>query len=103
MRVSLLEKTGIQFVRETIEFKSEDLKQRKLFFEEYVSERSLLPQARPLLYLPNALDSHGGDYYVVSELVQWGVIGDGFVEEPSTEQIEQLKTMGGAQRVQKGV
>ena len=95
MRVSLLEKTGIQFVRETIEFKSEDLKQRKLFFEEYVSERSLLPQARPLLYLPNALDSHGGDYYVVSELVQWGVIGDGFVEEPSTEQIEQLKTMGG--------
>ena len=91
MRVSLLEKTGIQFVRETIEFKSEDLKQRKLFFEEYVSERSLLPQARPLLYLPNALDSHGGDYYVVSELVQWGVIGDGFVEEPSTEKIEQLK------------
>ena len=95
MSVSLLEKTGIQFVRGSIEFRREDLIQEKLLFEEYVSPDSLLTQVRPLLHLPDAIGSDGGDYFSVAELVAWGVIGDGFVKEPGAEQLEKLKTLGG--------
>ena len=93
--MSLLEKTGIQFVRGSIEYRREDLIQEKLLFEEYVSPESLLTQVRPLLHLPDVIGSDGGDYFSVAELVAWGVIGDGFVKEPGAEQLEKLKTLGG--------